>query len=264
MLRRFSLSLTLSALFCASAHAGCDPVRFGYLDQHRPPYWLGQGSEIPARPGASVELVRRFTASVGCPVELKRLPVLRIRPALILGEIDFAPTDAGAEKTAGIAFPRDKNNKLDAERSVPLNIVMFVRASDQIARDTDPFSYFQGKVVGTTLGSAYADRLRQKGMEVDTGATNVARNFEKLRQQRIAGFVVSVISPNDMDAYVAAKYGGQIVRLQQVLFSDHIWLAANQHYYDTHRAQVEAMWNWLGGPGKREFAALLDKYAGQQ
>lgn len=264
MLRCLILPLTLGALLCGGAQAACAPVRIGYLDQHRPPYWLGQGQEIPARPGASAELVRHFAASAGCPAELKRLPVLRIRPALVAGEIDFAPTDASAENIPGIVFPRDKDNNLDTERSTPLNIVVFVRASDHLPRDTDPFSYFKGKLVGLTLGSAYGQRLTQAGMLVDAGATNIERNLEKLRQHRIDGFVVSVISPNDMDDAVAAKYGGEIVRLPQVLYSDHIWLAANQHYYDTHRAQVEAMWRWLGGPGRKDFAALLEKYAGQQ
>jgi len=264
MHRCIPLLLALSALFCGSAGAACSPIRIGYLDQHRPPYWLGQGPDIPARPGASVELVRRFAASAGCPAELKRLPVLRIRPALIAGEIDFAPTDASAENVPGIAFPRDKNNKLDVERSSPLTIVAFVRAADHLAPDTDPFRHFQGRLVGTTLGSAYGQRLSQAGMQVDAGATNVARNFEKLRQHRIDGFVVSLVSAGDMDAYVAARFHGEIVRLPQPLYADHIWLAANQAYYDLHRAQVEAMWTWLGGPGKKEFAALLDKYAGQQ
>lgn len=267
MRRCFTFSLFLShllALLCGDAHAACAPVKIGYPDQHRPPYWLGEGQTVPARPGASAELVQHFAASVGCPTELKRLPVLRIRPALVAGEVDFAPTDASAEDLPGIALPRDRNNKLDVDRSMPLHIVVFVRASDHLARDTDPFSHFKGKLVGLTLGSAYGQRLTQAGMLVDAGATNVERNLEKLRQHRIDGFVISVISPNDMDEAIAAKYHGEIVRLPQVLYSDHIWLAANQHYYDHHRAQVEAMWKWLGGPGKKDFAALLEKYAGQQ
>ena len=29
------------------ATATCIPVRVGYMDQHRPPYWLGEGTDVP-------------------------------------------------------------------------------------------------------------------------------------------------------------------------------------------------------------------------
>lgn len=264
MLYKHLLPLLLGALLCGGAHAACSPVKFGYPDQNRPPYWMGQGQEVPSRPGVSVELVRRVAASAGCPVDFKRLPVLRILPAVASGEIDFASVDASAAGTSGIVFPLDKNKQPDIERAAPMTIVAFVRAEDHVARDADPVSYFKGKTVGATLGAPYAQRLRQAGMEVDTGATNVARNFEKLRRGRIDGFVVSLVSASDMDSYVAEQYGDAFVRLPQAVFTDHIWLAANQQYYDSHRSQVEAMWAWLGASGKKEFAALLEKYAGKQ
>ncbi|MGO4470156.1 hypothetical protein AB4Z11_31875, partial [Pseudoduganella sp. RAF53_2] len=71
---RIAVSALLLAL-TAQAHSACAPVRFAYPDQDRPPYWLGNGSSVPEPPGASVELVMEFTASVGCPVSLLRLPV---------------------------------------------------------------------------------------------------------------------------------------------------------------------------------------------
>src|SRR4051812_42008965 len=112
--------------------AACEPVRIGYLDQERPPYWLGAGIEIPAKPGASAELVQRFAASAGCGAELKRFPVMRIKPALIAGEIDFAPMDSSARDNAGIIFPRDKHDQPDIARALTLSIVVFVRSADRI------------------------------------------------------------------------------------------------------------------------------------
>ncbi len=139
-------------------------------------------------------------------------------------------------------------------------IVVFVRASDGLSRDVQPFEYFQGRTLGTTLGSSYAERMRRSGFGVDSGAVDVASNFAKLKIRRFDGFAVSLISPGDMDSFVAKKYGGAIVRLPTPLFSDNIWLAASQDYYNRHPRRVEAMWDWLGSAGKKEFSKLLTKY----
>jgi hypothetical protein len=248
------------ALVSAQATAGCTPIQIGYLDQHRPPYWLGAGTTVPAVPGASVELIRQFTASVGCPVTLVRMPALRIKPATAAGKIDFAPMGPTAIDTPGIVFPRDSNGRLDVARSLPLVVVVFVRASDGLSRDVQPLQYFKGRTLGTNIGSPYAEKMRRSGFGVDSGAVNVASNFEKLKLGRFDGFAVSMISPADMDSFVAKKYGGEIVRLPTPLFSENIWLAASEDYYKRNPRRVEAMWDWLGLTGKKEFSKLLAKY----
>jgi hypothetical protein len=264
MFCRFPILFVLIALISVNAIARCDSIRTGYLDQHRPPYWLGGGTTVPELPGASVELIRQFTTSSGCPASLIRMPALRLRPALAAGEIDFAPMGSTAESTPGIVFPRDKRGRLDLARSIPMVIVVFVRANDRLNPNLIPFRYFQGRTLGMTLGAAYAERLRQSGFVVDSGAKDVARNFEKLKLHRFDGFAVSLISPGDMDAMVSEKYGGEIVRLREPLLSDNIWLAASQSYYSQHRFQVEAMWRWLGSTGQKEFPKLLMKYSDGQ
>ncbi|MBA5608138.1 hypothetical protein H3H36_22570 [Duganella sp. FT3S] len=249
------------AIFSVNAMASCEPVQFGYLDQHRPPYWLGRGSVVPDPPGASVELLKMFAASAGCPAMFKRLPVLRIKPALVSGDIDIAPMDENGVHTAGIVFPRDKNERLDSKRSVPQVLVTFVRAADHIPRSADPMNLFKGRLVGITLGSAYAARLEQAGIKVDSGAIDLARNFDKLMLRRVDGFAITLVSVDDLDAYVSQHYGRQVVRLSKPIYSDRIWLAANQRYYNLHRPEVEAMWTWLGTKGNKEFEVLLEKYS---
>jgi hypothetical protein len=256
--------LAASALLLAvamQAHGACAPVRFAYPDQDRPPYWLGNGSEVANPPGASVELVREFTGSAGCPVALLRLPVIRLRTALQAGVADFTPADESAFGAPGVVFPLDANGQADVKRSVPLVMVAFVRAADKIDPATDPAAYFRDRTVGTTLGASYAVRMKQWGINIDSGGPGVISNLEKLRLKRIDGFVVSLIAEGDMDRFVAERYRGQIVRLEKPLIRTNIWLAASKTYYDSHTAQVEAMWNWLGSTGNKRFNALLKKYS---
>lgn len=244
-----------------SAAAACEPIRIGYVNQERPPYYLGAGTEIPAKPGASAELFQRFAASVGCEASLKRLPVNRIVPSLAAGQLDFAPLDSSSKDIPDLAFPRDKNNQLDITRAVPLNIVVFVRSADRIPPSTEPAKYFRDRLLGVTLGATYRIRMLNLGVKIDSGAVDIARNLEKLRLNRIDGFAVSVTAPTDMDTYVAQKYKGAIVRLSQPLFTDHVWMAASESYYAAHPGQVEKLWTWLGSAGKREYFNLLKEYS---
>jgi ABC-type amino acid transport substrate-binding protein len=257
------IALLSLAFFATGAGAACAPLRIAYPDQHYPPYWLGNGDHVAEPPGAGAELLRKFGASAGCAVALKRLPAARIQPALMEGQVDFAPQGVTSANQAAIAFPRDKAGQPDPERSLPQLVVVFVRAADGPGRDADPAPYFRDHVLATVLGSSYLARMRNDGLRVDSGATNVTSNLDKLRLHRVDGVAVSMISAGDMDGFVAARYGAALVRLAQPLYSDHVWLAANAGYYATHQAQVEGMWTWLAGPGKLQFARLLKKYADQ-
>lgn len=243
------------------AAAACEPIRIGYVNQERPPYYLGAGAEVPAKPGASAELFQRFAASVGCDASLRRLPVNRIIPSLAAGQLDFAPLDSSSKDNPDLAFPHDKHNQLDFARAVPINIVVFVRSADQIPPSTEPAKYFQDRLLGVTLGATYRTRILNLGLKIDSGAVDVIRNLDKLKLSRIDGFAVSVTSPGDMDSYVAQKYKGAIVRLPQPLFTDHIWIAASGSYYAAHPDRVEKMWTWLGSAGKREYYNLLKEYS---
>lgn len=257
------LVLLCLCLFAPAAGAGCQPLRIAYIDQHFPPYWLGSGEQVPEPPGASVELLRRFGASAGCPVALKRVPNARITATLADGQVDFAPQSANSASQPNIVFPRDRTGQLDLDRSVQQLLVIFVRAADGPGRAAQPASYFHDHVLGNVLGSIYLGRMRNDGLRVDSGATNITSNFDKLRLHRVDGVAVPLIAAGDMDAFIAARYGKAFVRLEQPLYADHIWLAANAQYYAAHQIQVETMWTWLAGPGKLQFAKLLKKYADQ-
>lgn len=258
--------LPILLLYCFAAEnalAACAPVRAAYTDMHRPPYWFGNGAEVPGQPGAGAELLRSFAASEGCATSFRRLPTLRIPAELAAGEVDFAPVGLASEHVAGIVLPHDKNGRLDMDRALPMMLVVFVRAGEGPTRDLDPAAYFQHHLLGIAFGSSYLGRLRQAGVKVDSGASSMEMNMQKLQLHRIDGVAVTLMSPGDMDKYMATRFGAGIIRLEQPLYADRVWLAASQQYYDRHTARVEAMWNWLGTKGKTELARLLKKYGGE-
>ena len=247
-------------LAAGNAFADCGTVRFGYPDRHRPPYWMGDGAAVPEPPGASVDFVRELAASNGCTLELVRLPMMRLRSSLASGAVDMVPVDITADGEPGIVMPRDAQGKPDSKRGTPLVLVAFVRAKDGSLHDADPMELVHGKRVGVLYGSAHARRLEKAGAILDQGGPSVPSNFDKLQLGRIDAFVVPMLVASDLDKYVAEHYKGELVRLEKPVFKSFNWIATNPAFYETHRHEVESMWNGMGAEGNKHYNQLLRKY----
>jgi len=257
------LSVILIAWLTAAAplaHAACTPLRFGYPDQARPPYYLGDGPNIPASAGVLIDQVREavIAAGFGCAPQLVRLPPARLRHALASGDIDLTPLVETAEYPPEIVIPLDKNGAPDIRRAMGYELVVLVRAQDYIPPGANPVLWFKGKTLGVPQGSLTASRLRELGLAVDEGARDVARNIEKLRLGRIAGVVVPVARPGHVEALLK-PYHGEIVRLPRSLLNSRAWFAFNQRYYAQHKEQAEALWNWFDANRDR-LDALMQKH----
>jgi len=252
--------LALLLLIAGNAFADCGTIRIAYPDQHRPPYWMGNGATVPDPPGASVEFLRELAASGGCSVTLVRLPMMRLRSSLVSGAVDMAPVDITADGQPGIVMPRDAQGKPDTKRATTLAVVAFVRARDGLAHDADPMEVVRGKRVGVMYGSSYAQRLEKAGAILDQGAPTVPSNFDKLQLGRIDFAVVPLLVASDMDKYVADHYKGELVRLEKPVFKSFNWVATNPDFYAAHRREVESLWNWIGTDGNKRFNQLIRKY----
>lgn len=259
MLRHLLLVLLLSCV--TAAESACPPVRIGYIDQDRPPYWLGSGAEVPAPAGAGVDYVRAAAfATIACPLQFVRLPSARLRTALAAGDIDYLPVEERPEMPPEYVVPRDRNGALDRARAVRTRIIVLVRAADQLPADTPTPHYFRERVIGVPLGAPYTSLLRDAGIRVDDGALDLERNIAKLKLKRIDGVALSVSQTNDMDRVIAERHGDEIVRLRVPLFSSNIWLATNAAYYAAHKEQVDAMWTWMA-THQNELGGIMAKYS---
>lgn len=252
-----AMALSLPALPAAGT---CATMRVGYVDQDRPPYFLGNGATEGNPPGAAVDLLRAISAAAGCPMKSVRLPPLRLRNALVSGDIDATLMNAMEGDTKEFALPVGKYGKLDEQRAVQMYTVVFVRTSDKIGPDTDPRTYFLKRRLGMNNGASLAAQLRSEGYRVDDGAHDDARNLEKLARGRIDGYAATMVVPTNMDATVAAKFGKQLIRLQVPLRTHHFWLAFTRQYYDRNSQAVDAMWTWMGAYGDARFASEVARY----
>jgi ABC-type amino acid transport substrate-binding protein len=259
------LALTaLLAMFATGAAMAaadtCIALRVGYIDQHRPPYFMGEGEQVPEPPGASVDLMRDAVqaAGFGCPPTLVRLPAARLRLALANGDIDMTPLGETATYPASIAVPRDKNGNVDLDRAMHNTLIVLVRAKDKLPASTQPMEYFKGKTLGAPQGLTSTPRLREAGLTIDDGGRDLDRNIEKLRLGRVDGVVVAAVLPAHLKLTLD-RYKGAIVQLPLPLISTRVWLAFNDTYYRAHRPQVEALWTWLD-VNRNRLGYTLEKY----
>ena len=241
-----SLMLLAAALSSAVQAANCIPIRVGYMDQNRPPYWLGDGDKVPDPPGAAVDLIQDAVlgAGFGCKPIWVRLPPARIKVALAAGDIDLAPLGEMSFYPAEIAIPRDKAGNIDLNRALHNQVLVLVRARDKLPPNTNPMQYFKDKTLGIPLGNSVVGRLREAGLTLDDGARDLDRNIEKLRLGRIDGVVVAAVSPAHLKQTLD-KYKGEIIQLPQPLLNIRLWLAFNESFYHAHPQQSEALWTWL-------------------
>jgi polar amino acid transport system substrate-binding protein len=139
---------------------------------------------------------------------------------------DFKKSCAAGSDLADFALPQLSSGKLDADRAMRMYTVVFVRARDMIP----------------------------------DGGHDGPRNLEKLARGRIDGYAATLVSPTRMDAYIAARFGKQLLQLAQPLRIHHFWLGFSKRYYERNRPQVEAMWNWMGAHGHARFVELVEQY----
>lgn len=250
----------LLACSLAQAAADCMPVRVGYTDQERAPYYLGQGMLVPDPPGASIDLIRKAIGSLDCSVTFLRLPTLRLRPALEAGVVDLLPMELRPGDQERFVVPLAADGTPDRRKAVRNVTVMFVRAADAVPADTEAQPYFKDRAIGVTHGAPLVEQLRTAGWQVDDGALDVARNLDKLKLRRIDGFAMTLAGEGDMDAYLQARHGGQIVRLARPLRTSYVWMAASKAYYSAHPERVAALWRWMETQGQSQLAGFLKKY----
>lgn len=249
----------LLPLFLLAAGADACTLRVGYTSQNAPPYYLGTET-VPKAPGASVDLLREMAVAAGCAIELTRLPTARLLPTLNAGQIDAVALTTPPADLPQVVYPVDRRGKPDPRRGVPQFIMVYVRAGDRALASKDADAFLRGRRVGVTHGVSYAAELRAAGMQIDDGAANSRRNFDKLQLDRVDAVAVSLNAPGDLDELLTREYGGKLARLERPFRTRTLWLMVNKTYYGKHRAKIDGMWDWLGQNGDKRLPVLLKKY----
>lgn len=250
-------------LLCGQTYARECVIRVAYPDRERPPYYFGNGSAVPEIAGAGVDLLRAAVRGVGCTAELIRLPTARIKFALISGSVDLAPVDLRDGEEPYSALPM-KAGQPDTRRGMRVTAVAYVRAADGLPANINPRIHFKSRTLATNQGSPLGEQLRDEGYKIDDGAPDAYSNMDKVALKRVDGFAISIANIEAMDAAIAARHGGNLVRLATPMRTSTLWLSAGNAYFAQHGEQVESVWNWWSENAARKLVEFVKNYPPQK
>lgn len=244
------LMLPLTAL------AGTLSMTLVLADQSLPPYVMGEGPALAARPGLAVELAQQ-AASV-CHVQLKfeRLPGLRLLQNLQNGSASGALLLSYSKERAQFsAYPLHDDKPDSAARMTTMRYVFFVRRDSTLTWDGERLSQADA-VVGTNLGWSANEELAKRGIKVDAGL-NVASNLHKLEAGRIDAYVIQSLIA---DSYLA-RQAPQAVRMLPVpLISKDYFMPFNQRFAEQNPQAVQCMWQQVAASRDRLLKTRLPAY----
>ncbi len=245
-------------LYCVGAFAACPAIRVGYTDQLRPPFFLGVGATVAEPPGMGVELIRSTFKAFGCPVTLKRYPPARLVSALRNGDVDFSIMGMSAKLAAKLTFPSLADGNLDRSRALHLKGVVYVRATDALARSGIPAQYFRTHLLGGVKELQILGEPSTRALKLDFGAADIWANLEKLRVGRIDGAMAALFDERGLDDMIFVRYGPAIVRLPEPLIFIDLTLATNGGFYKRNPVLVERTWDRIRDRWPAELAALME------
>jgi polar amino acid transport system substrate-binding protein len=93
-------------------------LRFCYEDKQLLPFFVGNGSDIPRRPGATIEHMRKVAQLNSITIEFIRLPWLRCLQKLQANNIDAVVADFVPERSHYTVFPTLPSGKPDPDRAL--------------------------------------------------------------------------------------------------------------------------------------------------
>jgi hypothetical protein len=179
--------IALAEVPCSAMGVECpDVVRVVYTDVAIPPYYNGQGADIPSDPGLAVEWVREAIAKSNCKprVLFSRLPI----PRLILA-INDATQDIAAvllytpERAKTFQFPMRFGRLDDTLLLFHSNLSLYALSATQVVWDQRKVLPAD-LVVGVVRGQIASFVAKEQGWSYDE-APDSATNFRKLLRGQI-------------------------------------------------------------------------------
>jgi len=258
-MRRMPILCALTTVFVAalSLPAVALDIRFGYGDHDVSPYFLGNGPDLPANPGLSVELVRDCTNSVGANPIFTRLPVRRLHEEVRAGQLDaMLGLTYTPERAEYLAYPM-RGDKPDASRrGATISYMLYRLRGAKVAWDGKSITGMDGPL-GVNSGFVMADLLRKRGVDVEEVQYD-KQLFAMLQRGRV-GAVATL--ENIGDYYIErSDMAARVEKLQPPLATGDYYIAASKPFYDKHADLVGRFWDCLARERDRLYTALAPKY----
>jgi polar amino acid transport system substrate-binding protein len=252
---RLAAALLATAL-CLPLPARAVDLRLVYIDQDARPYLTGTGTEVPARPGVAVELVRRAVGQLGGSLLLTRLPARRMTEEVKAGRQDgILGFRYSADRAHDLIYPM-RDGQPDAARYA-------ARLAHSLYRRRDSGVTWDGRQVGglaapvaVSSTQLIADALQAQGIEI-IRIESSGQMFAMLALGRVdAVVVIDVLG----DRQMREQRLGQIEKVAPPMLIEDFHVPVSRRFYAANRDYVERLWRLIGEQRDSVYAELLPGY----
>jgi ABC-type amino acid transport substrate-binding protein len=175
-----------------SRPAGCpERLRVAFPDSPAEPFLRGQGEAFAERPGVMVEWLRAALRQLGCPAELQRLPIRRVRVLLEAGQIDMvAGVAEGGPLGSLLNLPPREGAKREFDLSLGrVEYALYARRDQAVSWDGSQLQLPPGARVGVSQGSRSEALALERAWPLEA-----APNYESSLQKLLAGRTAALLS----------------------------------------------------------------------
>jgi polar amino acid transport system substrate-binding protein len=231
-------------------------LRLGYIDQDLKPFLIGEGPEIPARPGVTIELAQRAAARVGARLQLTRMPLPRLIEEVRAGRQDgVLSLRHSADRAAELVYPL-RAGRPDPDRHVArLAYSLYARRDSSVSWDGTRLTGLQGPVAvgGSPLIAKRVTSLGAQIVRSDTGT----QMFGMLAMYRVD----AVVTLDAMaDRLLPVQGYTQIEKLSPPLVVEEFYVPVSKVFYAANRELTERFWQALGDLRDATYAELTPSY----
>lgn len=230
-----------------------------YEDKTQFPYYVGEGSDIPPRPGAAVELIRLLEHEVsGLKVELRRLPWARCLADLEAGAVDgIFNASFKTERTKLGAYPW-RNGEVDISRRLTtITYALYSTQGNVMQWNGTSFGNPLG-VIGAPRGYSIVDDLRKMGVVVEE-ANSSLQNLHKLMSKRVGMVALQVVTGDFLLARHATEFS-TVSRITPPLDIKPYYLMVSLQFQKKHPQITEDIWNAVARLRENKLNALMERY----
>lgn len=230
-----------------------------YEDKTQFPYYMGEGSAIPPRPGAAVELVRLLEWEIPeLRVELRRYPWARCLSALENGEVDaifnasFKP-----ERMKLGAYPFRDGAVDTSRRLTTMAYSLYSTRGNVMQWNGVSFDHPEG-VIGTPRGYSIVGDLKALGVRIEEANTSL-QNLKKLLSNRVDMVALQDVTGDFLLARHPVEFRA-VKKIAPPLDNKPYYLMISHQFRDKHPQLAEDIWDAVARLREDKLDALMRRY----
>lgn len=218
------------------AHGAEIPLRLCVDARPHPPYILLD------REGTVQILVRMAAVRAGLQVEYYHAPAARCAEEIRLNLAQGYPAAAYTPKASALcAFPMDGDGPDPKRATGQVRLTLYRRTGEAADWDGKRLAHTNARVLSLQGVVLMRERLREFGIAMDDGGTDLATNFAKLLARRGD---LALGYDNDGQALMArAPFAGKIEALPVPFAQEYHYLCLSRQFSDANPERAAALWN---------------------